>query len=93
MFVSVTDLRYFKTNLSKTFITTDVRATGRKSFNVLGLEPFGIGTMIEDLKGAGTDCSSSELLNISVRTGANCSAQCFKVEVNTPSGPGAFFGF
>lgn len=49
--------------------------------------------MVEVLKQAGTWHISKEVLKISVNTGDSWSAQCFKVDGETESGPAAFRGF
>ena len=64
----VTDFRYLSTNRSNTFITTDVRATGRKSFSAVAFGFFGTGIMLAALKQTGTMCSLREALNKSVNT-------------------------
>ncbi len=46
--------------------------------------------MVECLKHEGTSQSSSDLLKICVKMGANWSAQVFRQAGDTPSGPGAF---
>ncbi len=45
---------------------------------------------MERFKHEGTSHSSSDLLKICVKMGANWSAQVFKQTDDTPSGPGAF---
>ena len=49
--------------------------------------------MVEDLKQAGMWHVSSEVLNMSVNTRDSWSAQCFRVEGETESGPAALQTF
>ena len=53
----------------------------------------GMGMMVEVLKHAGMRHSSSEALKMLVNTGASWSAQCFRADGETESGPAAFRGF
>ena len=50
----VTDFRYLSTNRSNTFITTYVRAMGRKSFSAVAFDFLGTGIMLVALKQTGT---------------------------------------
>lgn len=78
----------FFTKRSKDFITRDVSAIGRKSFNIKGLETFGTGTIVDVFHITGTIPELYEALKISVKTGANWAAQCFKTLPHILSGPG-----
>ena len=49
--------------------------------------------MVEVLKQAGTWHDFSEELKMSVNTGDSCSAQCFRMDGETASGPVALRGF
>ena len=49
--------------------------------------------MVEVLKQAGTWHDFSEELKMSVNTGDSCSAQCFRMDGETESGPVALRGF
>ena len=83
------DMRNLWTSRSNTFITTDVSASGLQSLRVAGFCFLGTGMTVETLKQRGTWLSWSEELKIAVKTGASWSAQCFRVEEDTPSGPAA----
>ena len=78
---------------SKTFITTDANATGLTSLDDFGFVFLGTGIIVDNLKQWGTICNVTEVLKISVNTGVNWSAQCLRVDVSIPSGPGAFRTF
>ena len=81
----VTDFRYLSTNRSNTFITTDVRATGRKSFIAVAFGFLGTGITLAALKQTGAMCRLREALNKYVHTVANTLAQYFRVDVETLS--------
>ncbi len=85
--------RWASTSFSNDFMTTNVRATGLKSFSPIILDFFRIGMMMERLKHEGTSHSSSDLLKIFVKTGASWSAQYFRQTGITQSGRGAFLLF
>src|SRR4029434_55109 len=89
----VMPFRWVNTSLSKDFMTTDFRATGLESFSAVIEDFLGTGMMVERLKQEGTSHSSRDLLKIRVKMGASWSAQTFRQEGNTPSGPGAFLIF
>ena len=79
------------TRRSKHFITSEVKAMGRKSFNSLGLGIFGTGTIVAVFQSVGTFFTDREELKMSVNTGASCSAQYFRTAPPILSGPGLFF--
>lgn len=58
-------------SLSKHFISTDVRAMGLKSLELLGCGFFGTGTIVDFLKQVGITHCLSERLNITVNRGAS----------------------
>ncbi len=67
--------RWASTSFSNDFMTTDVRATGLKSFSPVILDFFGMGMMMERLKHEGTSHNSSDLLKFYVKMGASLSAR------------------
>ncbi|KAI4894901.1 hypothetical protein NFI96_007342 [Prochilodus magdalenae] len=79
--------------LSKHFITTNVKATGRKSFKQAGCDFFGTGTMTDYLKHAGTMPWLRDELKISMNTGASWSAQALMTRPAILSGDAAFLAF
>ena len=58
--------KWLNTSLSKDFMTTDVRATGLKSFRPVMRDFLGTGIMVESLKQEGTSHSSRNWLKIGV---------------------------
>ena len=86
-------LRDLRTRRSNTFMTMEVRATGRWSFRLAMLGFLGTGTVVKVLKHRGTWHCSSDLLNRAVNTGASWSAHDLRVAGDTLSGPDAFLGF
>ncbi len=62
---------WFFKRLSKTFMTIDVRATGRLSFRQEGLLFLGTGMMIDFLKEVGTTEVARDSLNIEVNKPAS----------------------
>ena len=76
---------------SKLFITTDVRATGLKSFSSFGFGFLGIGIIIEDFHLSGTIARDNEELNILVKGGDSSLANNFRVLGLIESEPHALF--
>ena len=80
----------FRTNRSKHFMGTDVRATGRKSFISLTLGFLGMGMISEHFQDSGMEWFFNDRLKINVYIKVNCSEHIFNTLLLTPSGPQAF---
>ena len=85
----VCPIRRFSTSLARHFITTEVRATRRKSFSASGLGCLGTGTIIDDFYRSGTLRNLGHRLKADVNTGDSSSAQALRSLGVKRSGPAA----
>ncbi len=79
----------FSDELLKTLAEDGVRATGLQSFKHVILFFFGMGTMVDFLKHAGTTDRERDRLKISVKTPASWKAHALSTRPGIPSGPTA----